>query len=141
MKINVKGLDQLVRKLKTLPANIRKDTISDIQDAADSIVRDAGNAAPVDLGTLKQSIWNFPRNGGLNYVIRVDAKHAPYIEFGTGTEVEVPTELTAYAEQFRGEGKKDINLPARPFFFPAYIKQRSELIKNLKDTIKSNLRK
>lgn len=139
--MKVKGLDALVRKLRMMPENIKKDMKDDIRDAADMIVIDSANAAPVDLGFLKNSISNYPKNKGLNYVVRVGANYAPYIEFGTGTEVQVPSELSDYAIQFKGEGKRDINIPARPFFFPAYFKHRNELIKNLRETVKRNLNK
>lgn len=136
--MKVKGLESLLNKLRKLPDEIKEDVKADIRDAADSIVMDAGNSAPVDLGYLKNSINNSPKSGGLNYVVRVGAKYAPYVEFGTGTEVEVPNELTQYAAQFKGAGKRAVNMPARPFFFPAYFKHRDELIKNLKNTLKRN---
>lgn len=138
--MKVRGLDSLVSKLRKLPDDIQMDVKADIRDAADSIVMDAGDATPVDLGYLKNSITSSPRRGGLDYVVRVGAKYAPYIEFGTGTEVEIPNELTEYASQFKGAGKITINLPARPFFFPAYFKHRAELIKTLKQTLIDNFR-
>jgi HK97 gp10 family phage protein len=138
--VKVKGMDAFIRKLKKLPAEVQNDIKADIRDAADMIVMDAGDAAPVDLGYLKNSITSNPRKGGLDYVVRVGADYAPYIEFGTGTEVNVPDELKGYAMQFKGQGKKAINIPPRPFFFPAYFKYRDELLENLKDTLKRNMR-
>lgn len=119
---------------------MQDDIRADIQDAADLIVIDAGNAAPVDLGYLKNSIRNYPTRGGLNFAVEVGAKYAPYVEFGTGTGVVVPEEVQEYAYQFKGKGEKLINIPARPFFFPAYFKHRDELIKSMQETIKRNMR-
>lgn len=136
-KIN--GLAALQNKLKNLSGNIKSEAIEDIQDAADAIVIKAGNAAPVDLGVLKQNIGNEPKNGGLDYIVFANAEYAPYVEFGTGTEINIPSGLSDYAKQFKGEGKKQVNLPARPFFFPAYFEERAKLIKKLKATISKNL--
>jgi hypothetical protein len=50
------------------------------------------------------------------------ANYAPYVEFGTGGSVDL-TDMTelgipeSYAAQFKGKGIRDVNLPARPFFF------------------------
>lgn len=133
----IKGLDSLQSKLKNLPKEIKQEAIADIEDAADAIVMKAIQKVPVDLGVLKQSIGNEPKNGGLNYIVFVGAEYAPYIEFGTGTAVEIPTELAGYAKQFKGEGKK--NIPAQPFFFQGYFEERDKLIETLKKSIKKHL--
>ncbi|RZJ86314.1 MAG: HK97 gp10 family phage protein [Chryseobacterium sp.] len=138
--MKVKGFDSLIRKLKKLPNQAQSEVKNEIRDAADMIVMDAGDAAPVDLGYLKNSIRNFPRQGGFNYEVNVGARYSPFVEFGTGTEVDVPEEIKDYAYQFKGGNKRQINIPARPFFFPAYFKHRDELIENLKDMLKRHLR-
>jgi len=117
----IKGLASLQAKLKRLPAQIKSEAIQDIYDTAQTIVMKAGERAPVDYGVLKQSIDSQPKNGGLNYIVFVGAEYAPYIEWGTGTEVDVPTELKSYAIQFKGKGKKQVNMPAQPFFFNSYF--------------------
>lgn len=132
-KIN--GLKELQAKLKKLPDQVKQAAIADIEDAADMIVIKAVQKVPVDLGVLKQSIGNEPKNGGLNYIVFVGAEYAPYVEFGTGTEVEVPTELTNYAKQFKGNNQGQVNLSARPFFFPGYFEERKKLLKTLEQSI------
>lgn len=136
-KIN--GLAALQNKLKKLPNQIKQDVIADIEDAADAIVMKASNAAPVDLGVLKQSIGNEPKNGGLNYIVFVGVEYAAPVEFGTGSASQIPTELQDYAKQFKGEGKKNINLPAQPFFFPAFFDERKKLLEKLKKDINKHL--
>jgi len=137
--VKIKGLEALVRKLKKLPDDIIADAKAEIEDAADMIVRDAGNAAPVDLGYLKGMIVSTPVRGGLGYKISSLAHYSAYVEFGTGTYVQVPLDLSAYAKQYIGKGDRLVNLPARPFFFPAYYKHQDELIKSLETMIKRNL--
>lgn len=137
--MRVRGFDSFIRKLKRLPQEVQNDIKADIQDAADMIVIDAGNAAPVDLGYLKNSIRAYPTRGGLNMSVVVGAKYAPYVEFGTGTGVVVPDEVKEYAYQFKGKGERLINIPARPFFFPAYFEHRDELIKSMIETLRRNM--
>lgn len=135
----ITGLVQLQAKLKQLPDKIKAEAVEDIQDAADAIVIKAIQRAPVDDGPLKQSVGNQPKNNGLNYIVFVSADYAPYIEFGTGTSVDVPNELKDYAIQFKGKGIKQINLPARPFFFPGFFEERDKLVKTLKASIAKHL--
>lgn len=134
----ITGLVKLQAKLKELPEAIKRGAIEDIQDAADAIVMKAILKVPVDLGVLKQSIGNQPKNGGLNYIVYVSAEYAPYIEWGTGTEVQVPDALVEYASQFRGAGNVR-NIPAQPFFFEGFFEEKDELVKKLKQTIADNL--
>lgn len=135
----IHGLDSLQKKLAALPGQVKQAVIEDIQDAADTIEIKAINRVPVDFGVLKQSIGNEPKNGGLNYIVFVSAEYAPYVEFGTGTEIEVPSELNGYAKQFIGAGVRKVNITAQPFFFPVYFEERTKLIKTLKNSIKKYL--
>lgn len=135
----IKGLSSLQKKLKELPENIKQEVIADIQDAADAVVMKAVQRVPVDLGVLKQSIGNEPKAGGLNYIVFVSAEYAPYVEFGTGAATEIPAELSEYGKQFKGSGIKNINLPARPFFFPGYFEERDKLLETLKKSIAKQL--
>ena len=55
-----------------------------------------------DMGVLHSSLQVI-RNDGLNRVEFLNtAFHAPFIEFGTKTRVQVPPEWAAYASQFKG---------------------------------------
>ena len=130
----LKGFENLQKKLEKLPAQVKQAVIEDIQDAVDNIERKAIQRVPVDLGVLRQSIGTEPKNGGLNYIIFVGAEYAPYVEFGRGTDAEIPAGLENYAKQFKGS-KNTVNFPARPFLFNSYFEERDILIKTLKKSI------
>ena len=73
-----------------------------------------------DKGTLKQSIKS--ESKGKTVEVIAGAHYAPYVEFGTGGMVDLDDMLqlgipASYAAQFKGKGIKEVNLPARPFFF------------------------
>lgn len=120
MKINSSDLAQLKKKLNNLRAFDKKTLSNELGRAAMDIARLAKQNAPVDKGTLKQSIKS-ERKGKTVEVI-AGANYAPYVEFGTGGMVDLDDMLqlgipASYAAQFKGKGIKEVNLPARPFFF------------------------
>lgn len=120
VKINQSDLAKLKSKLNNLRAFDKKTLSNELGKTAFDIARKAKQAAPVDKGTLKQSIRTELK--GKTVEVIAGAHYAPYIEFGTGGQVKLDDMLelgipASYAEQFRGKGLKDVNLPARPFFF------------------------
>lgn len=120
MKINSSDLAQLKKKLNNLRAFDKKTLSNELGRAAMDIARLAKQNAPVDKGTLKQSIKS-ERKGKTVEVI-AGAHYSPYVEFGTGGMVDLDDMLqlgipASYAAQFKGKGIKEVNLPARPFFF------------------------
>lgn len=58
--------------------------------------------------------------------------YAPFVEFGTGKKVSIPSDLKDYASQFRGKGIREVNLHARPYFFPAVRLGEQEMYAKLK---------
>ena len=122
IKISQSDLSQLNKKLDNLRAFDKKTLSNELGRSAMDIVRMAKQNAPVDKGTLKQSIKS-ERKGKTVEVI-AGANYAPYVEFGTGGMVDLNDMLQlgippSYAAQFKGKGIKEVNLPARPFFYNA----------------------
>ena len=111
---------KLSKKLDKMRAFESKTLSNELGKTGLEIVRLAKRAAPVDKGALKQSIST--QRSGKSVNIVAAANYAPYVEFGTGGSVDL-TDMTelgipeSYAAQFKGKGIKDVNLPARPFFF------------------------
>ena len=122
IKISQSDLSQLNKKLDNLRAFDKKTLSNELGRSSMDIVRMAKQNAPVDKGTLKQSIKS-ERKGKTVEVI-AGANYAPYVEFGTGGMVDLDDMLQlgippSYAGQFKGKGIKEVNLPARPFFYNA----------------------
>ncbi|MCP3741461.1 HK97-gp10 family putative phage morphogenesis protein [Rossellomorea sp. BNER] len=93
-----------------------------VKETAEMIVTNAKALAPVDDGSLRDSIDVVYTKGGLTAIISVGVSYGIYVEFGTGI----------YA--IKGNGRKDpwvyfskkLNrwvytrgMTAQPFFFPA----------------------
>mgnify|MGYP000010362470 FL=1 len=122
IKINQSDLSQLKKKLDNLRAFDKKTLSNELGRASMDIVRMAKQNVVVDKGALKQSI-KAERKGKTVEVI-AGAHYAPYVEFGTGGMVNLDDMVQlgippSYAAQFKGKGIKEVNLPARPFFFNA----------------------
>lgn len=85
---------------------------------ANDIALDAIANVPERTGKLAESIGI--DESGDTTTAYVGASYAPYVEYGTGPLVSIPSGLEEDARQFfvNGEG----HTPAQPFFFPAVNK-------------------
>lgn len=103
--------------------------------SASEIVLQAQQKVPVDTGKLKQSIRYFKDKGGqIVYWITADEIYAPYIEFGTGNFVKVPSGFEKMAMSFyvNGEGKTK----PQPFLIPSWIVESVIYKEKIKEIIR-----
>ena len=56
-----------------------------------------------------------------NSVITFNAEYAPYVEFGTGGLVEIPTGFEDLALDFYHGRSTNIQMQAQPFLIPAFL--------------------
>jgi HK97 gp10 family phage protein len=143
IKIDQSDLSKLKKKLDNLRAFESQKLSNELGKTALDISRMAKQTAPVDSGTLKQSI-KAERKGKTVEVI-AGAHYAPYVEFGTGGSVDLNDMLelgipTSYAAQFKGKGIRDVNLPARPFFFSSARVGFKNLLNRLNGEIKKAIK-
>ena len=143
IKINQNDLMKLSKKLDKMRAFESKTVSNELGKTGLEIVRLAKRAAPVDKGALKQSISTQRSGKSVNVVAA--ANYAPYVEFGTGGRVNLTdmTELgipASYAAQFKGKGIRDVNLPARPFFFSSGRIGFKNLLNRLNGEIKKAIK-
>lgn len=113
----VSGMDSVLRQMETWAAkkvaNVKTEVITTVYEVG----ADAKADAAVDTGELRANISEEVKNIGLSGTVSANAPHSAFIEFGTGGSVEVPPGLEAIAAPFQSEGKRQVNLPARPFLF------------------------
>jgi len=127
---NISGLKELEKKLSKLGKNTEEGTANEINASALTIQRNAKRNVVVDNGFLRNSIRLEPLSK-LTYTVEAKAKYAPYVEFGTGGLVEIPSGYEQYAAIFKGKGIRRVNLRARPFLIPAFESEIPELMKRL----------
>jgi HK97 gp10 family phage protein len=139
-KVQIKGIKHLQRKFERFGEEGAKEVAEVTRMNALSIQRDAtSNIKKVvnqRTGHLSRSMANEKLDEkGLTYSIYSFANYAAYVEFGTGRMVQVPPEMTEIAMMFKGRGIREVNLPARPFLYPALVKGRPRYIKDLEESL------
>lgn len=102
--LNLSGLDNLTKRINSIESNLRIEVAAEMSATALRIETKAKRNAPVNLGTLRQSIHSISDMGGLTHRVIASASYAPYVEFGTGGKVTVPAGYEDYALQFKGKG-------------------------------------
>ena len=132
-KINTKKIsnafakygDEAVKEI----SNIIKITSQEVENTAKQL-------APVDDGTLRQSIRSEQQETPLDYKVTAYMPYSAYMEFGTGGLVDVPEGWGEMAMQFKGKGIRQINIMPRPFMYPAYLYGKSIFNKDIKEALK-----
>ena len=142
IKINQSDLAKLNKKLAQLQKFSKQELSNEIGRGAMEIVGRAKQSAAKDTGALRQSINS--EASGKGVAVYANADYAPYIEFGTGSQVSLADmkELgipDTYAAQFKGKGIKEINLPARPFFFSSARVGFNNMLKRVDKKLKKLL--
>jgi len=144
IEFNKKSQNEFYKYLKDLESKVADYVRAEIEDSMLAIESEAASEVLVDFGNLKNSIQSTPIKQTKNQItggVEVGASYAPYIEFGTGGGVEVPTELKNFAIQFKGKTGRKRNFDADPFFYPAVFRQRQELPKRIDKTLATLLKK
>jgi HK97 gp10 family phage protein len=143
VKISATDLKNLNKKLDNLKKFDKQTLSNELGRTGLDIASKAKKAAPVDKGTLKQSIKS--ERKGKSVEVIAGANYAPYIEFGTGGMVKLDDMLelgipASYAEQFKGKGIKEVNLPARPYFFSSAREGLNDLFIRLKKELRKSVK-
>ena len=132
-KVNTKKVTDAINKY----GDDAVKSISDITKiTAQEIELTAKSYAPVDNGTLRQSIIAEQQESPLHYRITAYMPYSAYQEFGTGGKVIIPEGWSAKAKQFIGKGLRKINLTPQPFMYPAFIRGRGIFNKEIKEALK-----
>lgn len=146
----IPDLNKALADIDKYSARMKSEIDLELSATAEMIVTDAKTLAPADDGQLHNRI-EVIRNESFDKEIESGAEYSAFVEFGTGTNVDIPSAppgLQEYALQFKGQGLQgkhpvkfkdgtwrmvpyQLNLPARPFFFPAYQANTVELPKRI----------
>ena len=133
--VDLKELDQKMKRLFKLS---KQELSTEVGTWGLTTQRLAKERVPRDTGDLMKSIK--AQREGDQAVVEAGMKYAPYVEFGTGQGVDL-SELKelgiseSYAEKFKG--KKEVNLPARPFLYNSARQALREMLSNMNRKIKN----
>lgn len=100
--MEIKGLNTVIANIRKYGKEAEKDIEGVTELVARNIEKNAKQSAPANYGKLGQSIITEKVNK-TNYKVVVNAPYGAYMEFGTGTKVNVPSELASVAKQFQGK--------------------------------------
>ena len=131
---NVTGLKQTIADFKKLGVDIEKGVKVAVTTTALESANIATKLAPIQFGKLRQSI-GVEKVDDVTQSVVANMFYAPYVEFGTGGNVDVDEEWREIAQAFKGKGVKNINLKPRPFMRPAYKFAKVEFPKRMKNVI------
>ena len=101
--LNLSGMENLTKRLKTIEDDLTKGVAEEISASTMKIEKDAKRNAPVNIGTLRQSIHGESTLNGMTGKVTVDASYGAYVEFGTGGKVKIPSGYEEFAGQFKGK--------------------------------------
>jgi len=135
-EMNVFGIDKLITELKNYSEKVNTDINNSVKAAALNVESRAKMDCPVDMGTLRASINTRPikDDEGYGWEVFTLLEYAPYVEFGTGTRVSIPTGYEEYARQFKGQ-KSIVGMNAQPYLIPNFEMEKMALIENIKKII------
>jgi HK97 gp10 family phage protein len=102
---DIGNLSDVLKKLETLDAKVQQEVKDEINSSALNIESMAKRLAPVNMNTLRGSIYKKERNveKGIVYTVGAKASYAAYIEFGTGGQVSIPAGFEELASGFKGK--------------------------------------
>jgi HK97 gp10 family phage protein len=98
----VEGLERVIRSFEKEGKEIRSKVEYIVSANALEGRNEAVRKAPKAFGKLAQSIA-VEKINPLEQSVVVNADYAPFVEFGTGGKVSVPSEWQAMASDFRGQ--------------------------------------
>lgn len=134
MGLKLEGNQAFFNKIKNFGKESEEIVKEELTVTLDEIYNQALINSPADFGAgggIRGS--GYKDQNGLDGEVGFKNQYAPYVEFGTGSQVQIPQGLEDYAMTFYVNGKG--RLPARPFLFPAWFKESGEFMKRIKEAM------
>ena len=136
--MKIRGTSQVLNRLKRVSSQATLQTKSAVVRNTDQIYAQALSNVPVLDGYLRGSGNTSYKDNQLTGIVAFGgnaAPYAPYVEFGTGSGVNVPQGFSDYAMQFYVNGKG--RMKAQPFLIPAYLKYRKVFLSDMRKIAKN----
>jgi hypothetical protein len=100
--MEVKGMPQVIAELKKFGKDAEKKINAETEAIAFQIESEAKKLAPKNFGKLAQSI-SHKKVKDMTYKVTVNEIYGVYMEFGTGSKVNIPAEFKDMAATFKGK--------------------------------------
>jgi HK97 gp10 family phage protein len=102
--MGLKNAADVIDQIKKFGKDAEKIIAAETEAIAIQMVSDAKRLAPKNFGKLAQSI-SYRKIKEFDYEITINAEYGAYLEFGTGTKVQIPPEFADMAASFKGKGR------------------------------------
>jgi HK97 gp10 family phage protein len=136
--MKLKGTSQVLNRLKRVSKEAELATKSAVVRNTDQMFSEALSAVPVLDGYLRGSGNSSYQDNQLTGIVSFGgqaAPYAPYVEFGTGSGVNISEGFSAFAMQFYVNGKG--TMKAQPYLIPAYIKYKKIFLRDMRKIAKN----
>jgi len=100
--MEIRGINSVLSELRAYGKDIEKQIDAETEATVIQIESDAKKLAPKNFGKLAQSI-SHSKIKPSNWKVTVNELYGAYMEFGTGTKVNVPAEFSEMAKSFQGK--------------------------------------
>ena len=102
---DITNISEVLGKLQSFDKKVQQDVKDEVNASALNIQSGAKRLAPVNLGQLRNSIYLKEQkvDKGFVFTIGSSASYAPYVEFGTGGKVSIPSGFEELASGFKGK--------------------------------------
>lgn len=138
---SIEGLDELLANLSGLGGNVKESARKGLERGAKKIQKNAKYLAPVDEGTLRNSIKTKSEitAEGAEAQVFTNIEYAPYVEFGTGSR-GAKQDVNGNSISHRSDWKGQV---AQPYLSPAYLhaKNSGEVEQEVIKSIQQDIRK
>lgn len=139
--IRIEGVDTTHNKLVKLAQQNKDQAKQAINETSINILRKSQQnlaALPFkdSVGGISQSGYILYDGDGYGSEVGFNKHYSPYIEYGTGTNVDVPAGFEDFAMQFKGAGVRQVNIKPMPYFHPAINSELENLKRKLNNSMK-----
>jgi hypothetical protein len=145
IQVKVSGIDILIKDIEQYSEKVQVGILMEIKDWSVRTESDAKRDVPVKTGDLKRTIRTESDNNGLTWIVKAGGtngvNYAPYIEFGTGTEVDdkflQEFDLVNYASQFKGKERAKYPIPANSYLYRNARLEFEKTLTNIKKLLQT----
>jgi len=138
-KINI---SRLLSQIESFGQDANKVAVAVTNETTQGMVTAAQLRVVVDLGQLRQSIGKTLATINVNRsLFFANAPYAAYVEFGTGSGVNIPRGFSDMAAPFKGKGIRRRDYGPKPFFIPSYLEGIQQYPKDLRKVLQVQTRK
>jgi hypothetical protein len=135
-------ISKLLSQISAFAHDANRSAVSVTNDIAQGMVTAAQLRAPVDTNQLRLSIGKTLATINANRSIFFsNAPYSAYVEFGTGSGVNIPKGFSYLAAPYKGKGIRRRDYGPKPFFIPSYLEGIQQYPKELLKVLEVQTRK